>query len=106
MNFLVVLLYILEVSRTKGWRGLEKFDFMDLKDVIIATSTIGTTIADTARQAPIHQQTRWGRSTEDCIAGKIKVRLRHQNQNLALVCDERKPIRSEWSTENGDAAVP
>lgn len=106
INFLVILLYILEVSRTKGWRGLERFDYMDLKDVILATSTGGTTLANTARQANTHRQTRWGRSAEDCFQGKLTVRLRHQSQNLALVYDERQAIQSGKKTKYGDAATP
>lgn len=64
------MVYILELFRTKTWRGLGKFAYMDLKADGIDTSTGGTTIANAARQAHVHQHSLLGRTAEDLIPEK------------------------------------
>ncbi|MCJ1403821.1 hypothetical protein MMC11_007044 [Xylographa trunciseda] len=50
LNLLICLVYLVEVSRTRGWRRLSSFNFMNIKSVIIGTSTGGTAIANKARR--------------------------------------------------------
>ncbi|KAH8812641.1 hypothetical protein F5884DRAFT_631570, partial [Xylogone sp. PMI_703] len=46
LSLLTSLIYSVTWLRTNGWRGLSKFDFMDIKSVIVAASKGGTAIAD------------------------------------------------------------
>ncbi|MCJ1292943.1 hypothetical protein MMC34_004496 [Xylographa carneopallida] len=50
LNLLICLVYLVEVFRTRGWRHLSSFNFMNIKSVIIGTSIGGTTIATKARR--------------------------------------------------------
>ncbi|MCJ1378611.1 hypothetical protein MMC17_001710 [Xylographa soralifera] len=50
LNLLICLIYLIELSRTRGWRHLSNFNFMNIKSVIIGTSTGGTAIATKARR--------------------------------------------------------
>lgn len=100
INFLVVLLFLLEAIRTKGWNGLKKFDFMDIKSVVIGTSMGGTAIANAVRRAYAPDHGRWDGSAADSVAGKMAVRVDDHDENLALVFDGKKQV---WSSGKYEA---
>lgn len=75
ISFLVTAGYIVEAFRTRGWRGLSKFDFMDVKSVIVAASEGGTAIAKEAQDLHHAEGTSWDADADDAIVGRICVRL-------------------------------
>ena len=48
MNFAILLLCLVESIRTRNWTGLSKFDYSNIKDVIVSTSKGGSFIAEEA----------------------------------------------------------
>lgn len=46
--------YLYKAMRTRGWRGLSKFDFMDVKSVIIAASGGGEPLRTRLRRGIAH----------------------------------------------------
>jgi hypothetical protein len=98
INFLLVLVFLLEAARTKGWKGLKKFDYMDIKSVVIGTSIGGTAIANAAaRRAYASDQARWDGSAADSVAGNVAVHLDHRDDTLALLYDGRNDVGSSKS---------
>ncbi|KAK6981541.1 hypothetical protein R3P38DRAFT_2808021 [Favolaschia claudopus] len=45
LNFLIMLIYVEELIRTRAWRGLQEFDYTDLSNIIVAVSRGGNDIA-------------------------------------------------------------
>ncbi|KAK7036333.1 hypothetical protein R3P38DRAFT_3184115 [Favolaschia claudopus] len=45
LNFLIVLVYVEELIRTRAWHGLQAFDYTDIVNVIVAVSRGGENIA-------------------------------------------------------------
>lgn len=101
INFLLVLVFLVEAARTKGWRGLKKFDYMDVKSVVVGTSMGGTAIANAAaRRACASDQARQDGSAADYVAGNVAVRLDHRDDALALVYDGGDEVGSGKSGRN------
>ena len=45
-NLIIFLIFFVEALRTRGWRDLTTFNYMDVKTVIVGASMGGTGIAD------------------------------------------------------------
>ena len=76
VNFAIVLLSVFELLRTRTWKGLNRFDFTDVKSLILGVAKGGTHVAEEAWK--IHAQHDAGignEKSEDKALGKIKVRL-------------------------------
>ncbi|KAI9703567.1 MAG: hypothetical protein M1836_007337 [Candelina mexicana] len=100
INFAILILYLFELARTRGWKGLQRFDYMDIKSVIVGTSMGGTSVANATRQAHDLKQSRWNGTSGDRIVGKITVRLDGRGDDLALVYDSKKNgVRNSKSSE-------
>ncbi len=98
INFLLVLVFLAEAARTRGWKGLKKFDYMDVKSVVVGTSMGGTLIANAAaRRACASDQAPWDGSAADSVAGNVAVRFDHRDDALALVYDGKKDVGSSKS---------
>ena len=85
INFAVVLLYLVELVRTRVWRGLGKFDHADIKSVIIGASAGGTAIAERAKRLHAEQQSWWSGDPGDTVVGKIRVGLMGDGRDIKLV---------------------
>lgn len=99
INFAYLTLYLIELARTRGWKALQRFDYMDIKTLIVGTSMGGTSIANATRQAHELKQTRWNGTSGDRIAGKIDVYLDDRDGNLALVYARKNNGQSSESSE-------
>jgi hypothetical protein len=51
VNSLVVLCVLCEAARTRGWKGLLRFNYFDPRNLIVAASRGGEGVADAARGA-------------------------------------------------------
>ena len=85
INFAVALLYLVELVRTRVWRGLGKFDYTDIKSVIVGASGGGTAIAERARMLHTERQSWWSGDPGDTVVGDIKVRLKGEGKDVKLV---------------------
>ncbi|KAK4692660.1 hypothetical protein P7C71_g4587, partial [Lecanoromycetidae sp. Uapishka_2] len=85
LNLLICLIYLFEVIRTRAWRHLTRFNFMDVKTVIIGTSIGGTAIAEKMRTLYDAQGSVWSAKGSDRTAGKMRIRL---DKSLQVVLAE------------------
>ena len=85
MNLIIFLIYIAEALRTRGWRDLTTFNYVDVKAVIVGTSMGGTGIADKVNT--LHEQfgSTWRAERTDRIAGKIHAQLQSSSEGVAAV---------------------
>ncbi len=103
LNLVICLIYLFEVYRTRGWRHLSKFNFMDIKSVIIGTSIGGTAIADRARTLHDMQSSVWHADQSDRIAGGIHVQLDKTTQDTVAIvlANEEAESRRRYPTSTG-----
>ncbi len=76
VNSVIVVIFLEEFIRTKGWQGLPKFDYTDIKSVVIASSMGGSSIADTVVAQHKKHDELWDADEDDRIAGGIRVQLK------------------------------
>jgi hypothetical protein len=112
ITFVVTAVYVLEACRTRGWRGLSKFDFMDVKSVIIAASEGGTAIVKEAQALHQSRGTKWYADVHDGLVGRICVRLgKSVEGSIAVLLSERRPPRRVYTglvsrSQGGESMVP
>jgi hypothetical protein len=98
VNALIVLAYVIEAVRTRGWNQLPKFNFMDTKDIIISSSAGGVLISkEASRVLQVNQKSkrRWYENQGDRLVGRMRVRRAHNSEYMdALVLDENGPASS------------
>ena len=104
VNFLVVLVFIFEISRTRGWKDLRRFDYTNIKSLVVGTSMGGTAIANAVRRAHASERTVWDGTSGDVIAGNIAVRLTNHGEDLALAFHE-EPGQSASRSEDYEMLV-
>jgi hypothetical protein len=51
LNFLVVIIYLVECVRTRGWKGMPVFDYNDIASVIVVVSWGGPEVGDAVAAA-------------------------------------------------------
>ena len=84
-NLLICLVYLFEACRTRGWRHLSKFDFIDIKSVIVGTSIGGNAIADKAHMLHGAQSSVWRADQSDRLAGGIHIQLDKISQGSVAI---------------------
>ena len=84
-NLISFLVYIAEALRTRGWRDLTTFNYMDVKTVIVATSMGGTGIADKVNTLHEENDSSWRAERKDRIAGQIHAQLERSSQGVAAI---------------------
>ena len=84
-NLIIFLVYIAEALRTRGWRDLTTFNYVDVKTVIIGTSMGGTGIADKVNTLHEQNGSTWHAERKDRIAGQIHAQLEKCSQGVAAV---------------------
>ncbi|KAI9831030.1 MAG: hypothetical protein M1819_005268 [Sarea resinae] len=75
INAAVLLLVAAECWRTRGWHGLLRFDYRDIKTVILGSAAGGAAIASAARNVHRAHGTVWTADPADRVAGKVHVVL-------------------------------
>ncbi|KAL1968220.1 hypothetical protein VTN77DRAFT_2055 [Rasamsonia byssochlamydoides] len=97
ITVLVAFVYGSQWGRTRGWRRLSKFDFMDVKSVIVAASEGGTAIAKEAQALHRSQGTRWYAAADDELVGGICVRLGKSAEGSIAVLLSERPRRRVYT---------
>ncbi len=75
VNCVIVIIFFEEMLRTHHWRHMSKFDYTDIKSVVVASSMGGSGIADTVVAKHLERDTLWYADEGDRIAGAIRVQL-------------------------------
>ena len=84
-NLIIFLVYFAEVLRTRGWRDLTTFNYMDVKTVIVGASMGGTGIADKVNTLHEQKGSTWRAEAKDQIAGQVHAQLDKSSQGVAAV---------------------
>ena len=84
LNIMIVLIFIIEAIRTKAWHGLPKFNYTDVKSLVIGSSMGGTAVGEKVVSRHTMLRTHWSGDTRDKIAGDVSVIL-GRRKGLALV---------------------
>ena len=84
LNVIMVLIFTVEAIRTKAWQGLPKFNYTDVKSLVIGSSMGGTAVGEKVVTRHTMAQTHWSGDTRDKIAGDVSVVL-GRRKGLALV---------------------
>lgn len=74
-SFLIILIVAFEAARTRGWHLLTKFNYLDFKSVIIASSAGGGGIAKAIWDKHRSQGTQWVGDPTDPIACAMRIEL-------------------------------
>lgn len=103
LNLLICLIYLFEVYRTRGWRHLSKFNFTDIKSVIIGTSIGGTAIAERARTLHNARSSVWLADESDSVAGGIHIQLDRTTEDAVaiILASEEAKSRRRYQTATG-----
>ena len=72
LNSLIIFVISFEATRTKCWGGLTRFNYLDIKSVVIASSARGTGIARGVQAGHRLQGTDWVADPRDRIAGAAR----------------------------------
>lgn len=75
VNLLICLVHVIELIRTRGWNHSTSFDFMDIKSVIISTSTGGSAIASEVQSLHRTQASSSEAAKKNSSVGKIHICL-------------------------------
>lgn len=84
-NLVIFLVYIAEALRTRGWRDLTTFNYMDVKTVIVGASMGGTGIADKVNTLHEQKGSTWRAETKDGIAGQVHAQLERSSRGATAV---------------------
>ena len=104
VNFAIVLLSLLELIRTRIWKGLSRFDFTNVTSLVVGAARGGRVIAEEAGKMLVQHGT--GHCTdmsEDRALGRIRVRLESHGGNSRLV--GVRPKEDDWKLEKGTREV-
>jgi hypothetical protein len=88
LNFIIVALFIEEAITHHGWKGLAKFNYNDMKSVVVASSMGGPAIANRVVEKNKQRGTRWIADPGDDVVGKLRVKLvDHDEKGMTLIMD-------------------
>lgn len=86
IHFAIVLLSLFELVRTRSWRGLGRFDFTDVRSLVVGAAKGGTVIAEEAEQIRVHHDTgNRSEASEDRALGRIKVQIESFGTDSRLI---------------------
>jgi hypothetical protein len=81
-----VALLIEEAIAHRGWSGLAKFNYNDMKSVVVASSIGGSAIANRMVEKDKQRGERWIADPGDGDVGKLRVKLvDHPEKGMALI---------------------
>lgn len=58
-NLILIILFVEEAIRTRGWRGMHGWDYGDLRSVVVSASRGGRSIADHMAEQELPPEKRW-----------------------------------------------
>ncbi|MCJ1454530.1 hypothetical protein MMC28_004883 [Mycoblastus sanguinarius] len=79
-NFVLILIFVEEIFRTRFWATLPLFDYNDLKGVIIASSMGGTDLANKIIGLHKQRDAVWMADPRDRIVSDVRVELKCRDQ--------------------------
>ena len=74
LNSLMIFVVIFEAAHTRFWFRLAKFDYLDIKSVVIASSAGGGKLAKAVLNEHYEEGTNWVADPSDPIAGAMRVK--------------------------------
>ena len=74
LNSLMILIVVSEAIHTRFWLHLTKFDYLDIKSVVIASSAGGGKLAKAVLNKHYDEGTNWTADPSDPIAGAMRVK--------------------------------
>ena len=83
-NLCIVLLFLMATLLTNGWKGLLRFNYVDVKTVVVGTSMGGNAIGIAAREVHQSKESVWTGDGADRIVGQIPVIVSYRDE-LALL---------------------
>jgi hypothetical protein len=75
LNFLVVIVYLVECVRTRGWKGMLVFDYNDIASVIVVVSRGGPEVGDAVAAAHKVNGTLWLGDARNMAGGQTRMTL-------------------------------
>jgi hypothetical protein len=87
MNAAVVLVVLFEALRTKGWKGMPRWNYMSVKSTVVSSSMGGREIGSKVESIHGAMVKPWAGDANDRIKGVITVRLRRRD-GLALTLED------------------
>jgi hypothetical protein len=85
VNLVICLIYFIEVVRTRGWKRLSNFNFMDIKSVIISASIGGSAIANKVQSLHCAHASPWEAAEDDHLIGQIRICLSKVSRDRVAV---------------------
>lgn len=86
INAFILLLVIFEAVKTRGWKGMPRFNYMSVKSTIVSSSIGGNTVGKKAEGVHKSAGQAWNGNANDRKNGNIAVKLRRID-GLALTLD-------------------
>lgn len=83
INMIILVVFVIEAIRNNGWKGHTKFNYQDLKSIVVGTSAGGKEICDEISRRTNGMDSKWEGDSNDLRTGGIKVLLQTKN-HLAL----------------------
>ena len=111
LNSILILVVVFEAVHTRFWHRLTKFDYLDIKSVVIASSAGGGRIAKAVLDEHYEKGTNWVADPSDSIAGAMRVKwdlssTLEDSETMAIVRSSdcgamrRRKVRKERSVQS------
>lgn len=97
INFFMVWVFVFEFFRTNRWRQLLRFDYRDIKSLIIASSLRGAQNAQHVNAEYMKGAGEWAADASDRTAGALKVRLAREGLKPVILLgsmEDEQPLRT------------
>ncbi|KAL2065691.1 hypothetical protein VTL71DRAFT_3361 [Oculimacula yallundae] len=89
VNIFILILYLVEAFRNRGWRKLSNFDYRDLKSVVVGSSLGGRDIANDVLSNKKEGSEIWQAEPVDKVTGSTLLELGGVN-GVSIVLGEKK----------------
>jgi hypothetical protein len=99
INIVILIIVIAEAIRTKGWRDLSKWDYMDIRSVVISSSRGGKDIATDADGASKDRTRDWVDRSTGVNNKELQTTVRFERGKEALVLVGKDRVGSRSGSE-------
>jgi hypothetical protein len=99
INIVILIIVIAEAIRTKGWRDLSKWDYMDIRSVVISSSRGGKDIATDADGASKDRTRDWVDRSTGVNNKELQTTVRFERGKEALVLVGKDGVGSRSGSE-------
>ncbi|MCJ1431076.1 hypothetical protein MMC27_000426 [Xylographa pallens] len=90
INAVIVLLFVFEAVRNRGWKSGTLFDYRDLKCLVIGTTLGGAENMRIVEKKLRDEERFWVANPADLTMGKLEIGMKSRGGALALVLGENK----------------